>query len=292
MANLNKAFDYLLERTTVIPEICRYDEPDEIQLFFGESYALTSDITVIHPTLKSIKDLHYKRYLYYVGLLSQSSIDIADVLWFDQKIWYQDIESEWKFFIYKASLRPRFIEYKDILDVVVIDENYRDAINWFLNLTGDYAIQYQGDVVVLKNLVNEFEFTEEHYLKLYRYIRQINCVPKLTSDVACENFINAKGKIGAQYFLNFRYSQRQADANKPDSSITFASIVSSVFWRSGNTMKDFLDLPIYAVQDGFKRYSKFEEWNNTITALYNGCLDTKKNPIQWEKVNWASAYTK
>ena len=33
---------------------------------------------------------------------------------------------------------------------------------------------------------------------------------------------------------------------------------------------------------------KIEEYNNTMSALYAGGIDTKKNPINWDKINWSS----
>ena len=42
------------------------------------------------------------------------------------------------------------------------------------------------------------------------------------------------------------------------------------------------------IYDLYRRLSKVDEYNGTMRALYSGCIDTKKNPINWDKVNWAA----
>ena len=42
----------------------------------------------------------------------------------------------------------------------------------------------------------------------------------------------------------------------------------------------------------YYRYIKIDDWKNTMQALHSGCIDTKKNPIEWEKINWSSVINK
>ncbi len=69
--------------------------------------------------------------------------------------------------------------------------------------------------------------------------------------------------------------------------LSFASIVSSLIAQIGNC-HDIWDYPIYTLYDQYHRYNKIEEFHNTMMAYANGNIDTEKNPIDWDKINWAS----
>ena len=70
----------------------------ELKLQFGEPLQITPRLHIKQPTIKEIEkmDGNYERYL---SLLITQSRDIADVLWVKANIFYEDIKSEWLFFI-------------------------------------------------------------------------------------------------------------------------------------------------------------------------------------------------
>ena len=47
------------------------------------------------------------------------------------------------------------------------------------------------------------------------------------------------------------------------------------------------ELPIYTIYNMYFRYNKINEYQDVLNKLNSGCIDTKKNPINWEKINWA-----
>ena len=49
------------------------------------------------PKIKDIIELGYDTYMKYVSILITTKYDVADVLWFENKIWYEDIKNDWDF---------------------------------------------------------------------------------------------------------------------------------------------------------------------------------------------------
>ena len=64
-------------------------------------------------------------------------------------------------------------------------------------------------------------------------------------------------------------------------------MVSSLVVK-GQKYDDVLNYSIYLIYELYYRLRKVDEWNNTMMALSNGNIDTKKNPIKWEKIDWSS----
>ena len=74
---------------------------NKLQLFHGDSLILSDTLKVKHPKLIDIVD-DYETYQLHLSIMVSTSLDVADLLWVESKIWYEDIKSEWKFFIQKA----------------------------------------------------------------------------------------------------------------------------------------------------------------------------------------------
>ena len=95
-------------------------------------------------------------------------------------------------------------------------------------------------------------------------------------------------KRGKKMLLEQEYRRRESrEKNNRKSNIDLGSLVSALIAR-GQPYKEIWDYPIYMIYDLYRRLSKVDEYNGTMRALYSGCIDTKKNPINWDKVNWAA----
>lgn len=288
----------------------------------GCDYKISSsgqkEYAIKHPKLIEIMNLEMKypgKYFEYLYHLSSTSLDVADVLFCEAKIWYEDITSEWDFFLQKIVPRdPKKVKVafevqngksrmEMLIDSITINEIYRDALNFFFNTSGEYIIwksekssSNPNDVYILnvplKNTVqgenvylyDEFAFklTPYIYNVMLDYLNKINWI---THDY---DFLKG-GSLGAKkYILKHKYKQRERDAKrKAEPTIDLSSIVSSLIAK-GQRYKDVLEYPIYLVYETYHRLVKIDEWNNTMGALYSGNIDTKKNPINWEKINWSS----
>ena len=70
--------------------------------------------------------------------------------------------------------------------------------------------------------------------------------------------------------------------------ITFEDIISFLMCKTNNPLVVW-ELPIYTIYNMYFRYNKINEYQDVLNKLNSGCIDTKKNPINWEKINWASS---
>ena len=295
---------------------------NNLSLQKGRSLFLNKNCCVKHPVLSEIESLDYDKYEQ--GLVNEygydkysqllfslilNSKDLADILWFESQVWYEDIKSEWDFFIQRALAQTKIIEVEmNIEDIqgrtkaIAIDGNIKEALNFFLEIDGEFILiekaiensdQYQ---VILCNakfkefFLNEndekeklfyvsedsFKFTELYYNKVVQFLKQINWIN------IEYYFVKGGTKNAKIYILKNLYKKRTKNKKQ---SIDISTINSSIIAKGVNNT---WDMPIYAFYDCYYRLVKIDEYNNTMSALYAGGIDTKKNPINWEKINWSS----
>ena len=273
-----------------------------VDLIRGRPLKLTDKVYVKHPTLADVCDLDkYENYTYIMMITSD---DIADVMWHNSKKLYTDIKSEWLFFIQKALIGARGSDvyvvdnnvYRIDSNCVLINSDYRDALNYFLSLDCEYMVMTVGtgdnEQITLRSLnregnmlifnKNNFQFTESFYLQTVEYLRQINDYHPDYYWKKCPT------KRGKKMLLEQEYRRRESrEKNNRKSNVDLGSLVSALIAR-GQPYKEIWDYPIYMIYDLYRRLSKVDEYNGTMRALYSGCIDTKKNPINWDKVNWAA----
>lgn len=298
---------------------------NSLSLQRGRGLFLNAKYSVKHPTLGEIENLDYDKYeqglvneygydkynqLLYALILN--SKDLADILWFENQIWYEDIKSEWDFFIQRALAQTKIIEVDmNIEDIqgrtkaIAIDGNIKEALNFFLDIDGEFILiekaiensdQYQiilcnaqykeqyinenGDSITVYDVdENSFKFTELYYNKVVEFLKQINWI-NIEYD-----FVKGGTKNAKIYILKNLYKKRNKIKKQ---SIDISTINSSVIAKG---KQDTWAMPIYAFYDCYYRLVKIEEYNNTMSALYAGGIDTKKNPINWDKINWSSVIT-
>ena len=278
----------------------RYEIKD-LSLLRGRDLKLTETVSVKHPTLGDIEELGYEEYFNNLFSIISDSLDLADILWFENKIWYEDIKDEWLFFI-QRNMSERLVSVKIVdaqgrlikieKECLTINEICRDAFNFFFNLTGEYIIMEKTvdntKQIVLYNVVpddigmyilndSSFVFTKFFYELTVRFLRDINHIK--------QDYDFAKGgnKRAKRYILKNQYDKKKKGKKEKD-SINLMSIVSSLIAKGHSNIWEY---PIYLVYDVYYRLVKIDEYNNTITAYYNQLIDTKKNPINWEKINWS-----
>lgn len=270
-----------------------------------------------NPKLNEIIDLEEKEiglYYKYLYSLVSTSLDVADILLCEADIWYEDIKDEWEFFLQKVmSDNPKKIkiviktENEMGISEIVVDGNavndlYRDSLNFFFNTDGEYIIWgNKGKDTNLSNeiyLVNvkqrtkknkneedsflfdelNFKFTSHFYNIMLDVLRKENWI-KLDYD-----FLKGGSNYAKKYILKQEYKKR---SKKQKITIDLSSIISSLVAK-GQRYEDLLNYSIYLIYDLYYRLVKIDEWDNTMIALNSGCLDTKKHPINFEKINWAA----
>lgn len=282
---------------------------DKLSLLKGLPLKITDTINLHHCTLGEIAEIGNDKYIEHLLTLTSSSLDVADVLLYEMEIWYEDIKDEWIFFLQKC------IDDKETINILVKDENnkligietecitinksYEDTLNYFFHLNGKYIIS-EIDTNGVKQFViinvsvdeNGNNFITESSFKFTKYIYEIsvNFLKEIHWINDDYDFIHGGTKRAKKYMLLQNYKDRQKP-HKKKPNITLESIVSSLI-SYGHNAKDIWDYPIYLIYDQYYRTIQINEYKNTITALYNGCIDTKKNPINWDKINWSAVIKK
>ena len=280
---------------------------NKLSLQRGDGLHLYKNFYIIHPKLRDIIDLQgiegEDKYSTYLSMFITTSLDVADILWVEQKIWYEDIQSEWKFFIEKG-----FADAKEVYSYKVNEDGTRsipsktflinkmlgESIGFFTNTSSEYIIDVDNNEnITLINATklddnvyiyneNSFVFNQHFYEIGRRFLQKINWQGQQDHRV-----IHGGTRYAKKYILENEYKNRMDDIKKQrTSTVTLDSITSSLMCK-GIPPSELWNLPIYLVYNLYYRFVQFENWNNTTHALYSGVLDTKKHPVNWEKINWS-----
>lgn len=294
------------------------NEFDGVSVLDNDDFALSNNIYCYNPTVRDITH-NKKQYYKNLYLLISSVLDIADILWCEKKIWYEDIKNEWEFFIQKCiDTEPHSVKFvKDgklleaSLSCVALAKEYRDALNFFLRIKNsngeiepinknndaeyiildigndDYSqkILYQGNLDSLgfiRITDQSIKFTQHHYELMVYFLKTINFIKH---DYM---FLKGGNRYAKQYILNNDYKTRQWNEKHPKKNTVDLESITVSLIAKGQNKNELLDYSVYLFFSLYYRFAKFNEYDNTMKALYSGCLDTQKNPIDWEKINWSS----
>lgn len=279
----------------------------ELELLYGEELILSDKIKVRNFTLKDIKDLTLEKYSRYISDIILSVYDVADILWCEQKIWYEDIKSNWDFFIQRslsgknlktvATIKDNKIVNIE-LECLFVNDEYKNALNFFFDWNYDYialnietsagkqviliTVEKYKDTNIYIITENSIRITEHHYNLIVKYLKDINWIKKEYT------FLKGGNKYAKKYILENEYKNRKYTEKV---SVNLSSIVSALI-ANGQDYFSIWKYPIYLVYDLYYRTNKINEYKNTVQAYYSGCIDTKENPIKWDEVNWAAIIKK
>lgn len=277
---------------------------DELALQRNKPFITETGLCMKQPTLDNIADIGYSQYQSYLYAIISTPKDIADILWCKMKVWYEDIKSDWAFFLQSSLTDGRTVEviintYSTM--ALGINEEQKNAFNFFLNKDCDYIIVNKKDAGEEPSdiYIMGVEYTDntkttciidDHSFKISEDIyNDIVMFLKNTNWASFEyDFTKGGTKRAKKYILEHDYKTRMKQ-KKPN--VTLSSIVSSLIAK-GQSYDGIWNFPVYMIYDLYYRYIKIDDWNNTMRALHSGCIDTKKNPINWDKINWSSIITK
>lgn len=276
-----------------------------LEYFYGEPLKLNDKLKIIHPKIKDIINIGYDLYMKYLSILITTKYDIADILWFENHIWYEDINNDWDFFVQRAlsnkETHPVRIKQSDsIIDIemdsLFIGESFRNALNYFLSLDCYYIVlqikknENKQTILLTVNKdengyyidENSVKFTEHYYHLMLDFLKNIHWI---SNDY---EFTHGGNKKAKKYILENDYKKRK---KKHKSLIDLQSIISSLVVKGQNYFAIF-NYPVFVVYELYYRLLKIDSYDNTTNAIYSGCYDTKKHPINWDKINWTSIINK
>lgn len=285
-----------------------------LQLYSGRPLKLAENVYVEHPKVNKLfsdvgeKDV-YSEYMKNLTLIVTQSKDIADILWVENKIWYEDIKSEYEFFIQECLadstsnnvlIRDGELVSEMEEECIVINNDMSNALNYFLNLDGKWivlgrtiedniqmfllSVKCENDKLYIES--DSVKFNEQAYHILVEYLRDVNWIhPEY-------EFLKGATKKAKKVILQRNYEEREYEARKNKSrdkeQEDFQCILSCLVTFKIFSYEELFSKPIYVIYDSYFRYIQADNYRNTMDALHSGCIDTKKNPIDLEKIHWSS----
>lgn len=285
-----------------------------LQLYSGRPLKLAENVYVEHPKVNKLfsdvgeKDV-YSEYMKNLTLIITQSKDIADILWVENKIWYEDIKSEYEFFIQEcladSTSNNVFIRDGELVsekdeECIVINNDMSNALNYFLNLDGKWivlgrtiggntqifllSVKCENDKLYIES--DSVKFNEQTYHILVEYLKDVNWIhPKY-------EFLKGATKKAKKIILQRNYEEREYEARKNKSrdkeQEDFQCILSCLVTFKIFSYEELFSKPIYVIYDSYFRYIQADNYRNTMDALHSGCIDTKKTPIDINKIHWSS----
>lgn len=285
-----------------------------LQLYSGRPLKLAENVYVEHPKVNKLfsddveKDV-YSEYMKNLTLIITQSKDIADILWVENKIWYEDIKSEYEFFIQEcladSTSNNVFIRDGELVsekdeECITINNDMSNALNYFLNLDGKWivlgrtigentqifllSVKCENDKLYIES--DSVKFNEQAYHILVEYLRDVNWIhPKY-------EFLKGATKKAKKIILQRNYEEREYEARKNKSGDKeqedFQCILSCLVTFKIFSYEELFSKPIYVIYDSYFRYIQADNYRNTMDALHSGCIDTKKTPIDINKIHWSS----
>lgn len=285
-----------------------------LQLYSGRPLKLAENVYVEHPKVNKLfsddvgKDV-YSEYMKNLTLIITQSKDIADILWVENKIWYEDIKSEYEFFIQEcladSTSNNVFIRDGELVsekdeECIVINNDMSNALNYFLNLDGKWivlgrtigrntqifllSVKCENDKLYIES--DSVKFNEQTYHILVGYLKDVNWIhPKY-------EFLKGATKKAKKIILQRNYEEREYEARKNKSrdkeQEDFQCILSCLVTFKIFSYEELFSKPIYVIYDSYFRYIQADNYRNTMDALHSGCIDTKKTPIDINKIHWSS----
>lgn len=294
---------------------------DRLSLLYRNRLRLNSQVSIFTPLLGDLietEDATPRLDLYekYYSIMITSVIDVADVLWYESQIWYEDIESDWMFFVQRAISGDK---HHDVIirdkgfsvtesNCTFVNDDYRDALNYFFRSNDANEVSNNEYIVlsmkgkdgknhfVIRSLITEgdnfillkdsFQLTEPFYYKTVNFLREVNWYSNKGSGqyVAIGDLDMCPTKRGKKMLLEECYRRRK---HPKKGNIDLASIVSSLEVR-GQDHDKLLTYPIYTIYDMYYRLSKVDNYQETMQTLHSGYYDIKKHPIDFDKINWSA----
>ena len=285
-----------------------------LQLYSGRPLKLAENVYVEHPKVNKLfsdvgeKDV-YSEYMKNLTLIITQSKDIADILWVENKIWYEDIKSEYDFFIQEClsestsdnvSIRDGELVSENDEECIVINNDMSNALNYFLNLDGKWivlgrtigentqifllSVKCENDKLYIES--DSVKFNEQTYHILVEYLRDINWIhPEY-------KFLKGATKKAKKVILQRNYEEREYEARKNKSrdkeQEDFQCILSCLVTFKIFSYEELFSKPIYVIYDSYFRYIQAANYRTTMDALHSGCIATNKNPIDINKIHWSS----
>ena len=245
---------------------------DRLQLYRGDSLKLLENLSIKHPTLAEVVDLGFGKYENYISILSMTTNSVADILWFDMNIWFEDI-STWDL----------------ILSIWMNNNELQNALKWFTGHTFN-VVESKGVMYLCNEEQNVF-IHKENFFTIVDFLKDINMIQKEWDKIDKEtekyDLLSVAGNRQTKIIIMSNMNRKRKNPKKEEKRIDLASIVSSIDWK-GCRGNEIWQYPIYRIYEGYMRLNTIDSYDKTLLGYYSGNIDTTKTKIDFDKINWSN----
>jgi hypothetical protein len=233
------------------------DESIELKFLLGQSVSLNG-IKVSSPLLKHVVSIGYDKYNHALSSL-----------------------------LFDKNRHPELKNLKETNFEILIhffshDDSFRNAIELGSRLVfeNDISAGISGEIPHLK--VGDNIITPEIFPDVQSLIKIANKIP----DTSTQEEFNPANSKAREFIEKIKGDRAKKPQKKPASNLH--SLISGLSWKSHNiSILDIDKLTIYQLYDGYYRMENIDHYNNIMTGIYTGNVDSTKIKIQentWTKI--------
>lgn len=219
----------------------------------GEDYILNDKITIHNPTLREIKEYGENKYLSDVSYMVMRSYDAA-VFLDDVGRDYRDVDDFELFYtVGKNAISSESLLFPNF--------NIQDFQCGFNTQTQEYIL-YCDEIIIDKLL----------FRKIVDAVRAIHFISNKIE-------INPGSKYAVKVWVQQQRDKMKRNAKKKKDDIgQYGSLVSTMVNMAGfkYDYDTVMNLRISQFLDAFHRINKIQSYNQLMTGIYSGCIDSKK----------------
>lgn len=232
---------------------------DDLQLYFGDDYAINDSISIHQPTVDEIVKFGEREYFSVVHTITAIPSDMKSQLW-DMGLDWMEVDDFELFMMLSQTLTL------DRTSILFGDLDF-SKLKPFRNP--------QNDDIILANKETGIIVDKMIYLRIVAYLRKAhNITPKIE---------RAKNKMTKQILIDEDRRKLESNKDKPFKSYLLP-LISSVKVKQGYTKDYVRNMGYVELMDDIKRLQIINNADHLLSGCYAGTIDMKK--INRDELNW------
>lgn len=239
---------------------------DELQVFRGGNYVINDKLTIYHPTIGQICDYGEEKYFDMVKFLCATASDCKVFLNDKLHVDFTTV-SDFDMFIMtcgRFSSDETGILFGDSIDFSRMYLIYDKEIN----------------EKVLIDSETDLRIDDSIYYFMVNFLRRVHMLER--------HFDNPGNDYTKKWMIDKARKLEQRNRNKKYESQLVPLISAMVNCEQFKYKHhEVWDLPLYTFMDSVKRVQKIKNFDQTMSGIFAGTIDSKK--ISMESLNWLGA---
>jgi len=229
---------------------------EPIDIIVGKVHALK---------IKDIIEMGEKKYNQYLSILLYD-VDLVDI--------NKDVLKELQI--------DKFTTYHFLLLQSHSDDEFKNFVIEALECFFKENVYYDEEMLVfyLVDTNNDIKYITP---EIYELFKKVLIKQNFLKELEEEEELIFGNELARQWYLDLK--KKEKTRPKPKNNIDMQSIISGVYWKSGKSKEEILNLSIYELYEGYYRLCVIDNCNNLAQGIYHGNVDGKK--MKESDLNWA-----